>query len=138
MIIAYAEADDSLEDYHLHANLLSKRVKKLYKKRHEVAHFLTVGRGEPGKSPVLIRPFFTWSKFLSNERAELNSKQLSEKAQKFRELSHRIQRYVQHVGALRKLPLEYYVQAGDFASQPLGPKDLILPTLAPPPSPSEE
>ena len=130
MIVAYSRADESLRDDYLpHALALGSKVRKYYKKRHEVAHFYPVGRGCAKTVDMFIRPYFTEARFLLNKGPELSAGQLKVRAIKFKELAELVERHTQHVGALRGLPLEHYVQAGDRAFPPLCPAD--LPAAAP-------
>jgi len=125
MMCAYVAADTSLRDSYLpHIKSLSSRVFKMYKKRHELAHFMIVGReGKNGKR-TLIRPFFTVDAYSQKKGSELDAEQIAERAHNFEALAQRIKRHVQHVGALKKLPPKHYVQAGDKAFPPLGEEDL--------------
>ena len=73
MIVAYSRADESLRDDYLpHALALGSKVRKYYKKRHEVAHFYPVGRGCAKTVDMFIRPYFTEARFLLDQgtRAE--------------------------------------------------------------------
>ena len=137
MVMAFIEADSSLNvEYLPHFSTLRTRILKLYKKRHEVAHFTVVARAKDSGFKSFIRPFFKWSDFILNKGPELDAQQLMERAQSFNALYMKIQKHIQHVGALRKLPLEYYARAGDISFPPLGPEDLNLlsPQLPQPPS----
>ena len=131
LIRAYVEADTALTDYAPHLISLLSRIMKLYKKRHQVAHFVIVSRFEAidPNQPVLkgfygIRPFFTWDGFTKQQGTELSAEQIEKRGEAFRELSKRLRRHVQHVGQLRKLPAEYFAQAGDLAYPPLTEADL--------------
>jgi hypothetical protein len=62
---------------------VSARLRKLYKKRHEVAHFSTDFRtiaAQPG-----IRPFFSWNKDDQGRAKFLSLKEMQERAAKFGE-----------------------------------------------------
>jgi hypothetical protein len=124
MMCAYVAADNSLKDYLPHIKALKARVIKFYKKRHEVAHFMVVHRMNKGQVNTFIRPYFTEDNFQNKKGTELDSDQVYERAVKFDELVATIKRHIQHVGALRNLPPEAYVQAGDKAFPPLGKGDL--------------
>lgn len=125
LINGYVEADIELRDDYLpHLKSLTSRITKLYKKRHEAAHFKIIAHVEKEVVSYTIRPYFTWSTFISNECPELNAQQLNERAEKFHELTWRVVRHIQHIGAQRNLPAEFYAQAGDIIFPPLGPEDL--------------
>lgn len=62
----------------------SRRLRKLYKRRHSVAHFSVVGDIENATS---ISPFFTWNKHLRNEVKSLTKKQIFDKSVAFSEAS---------------------------------------------------
>ena len=138
MLVAYVTADLSIRDRYLpHVKALNTQVFKLYKKRHEVAHFMVVGRQrKTGRVQPIIRPFFTVDVFQQQRGTELDLDQVTQRVGKIGDLSELIRSHVQHVGALRKLPLEYYVRAGDRAFPPLGREDLTPEGLQPPPPPS--
>ena len=139
MMGAYAEADGSLRQSYLpHFQPLRARIMKLYKKRHEIAHFTLVGRGDMEHPKILVKPFFTWSNFIAKKGPELNAAQIVERELKFSAIIPRIKRHIQHIGAMRALPLEHYVQAGDQAFPPLGPADLIQLAHEQPPQSSPE
>lgn len=124
MLNAFIEADETIStDYLRHFKPLRTKIVKLYRKRHEVAHFSIVGRNRSSGFTLAIRPFFTWNDFIREKGAELNAAQLSERAKKFSGLADRIRHHIQHVGALRRLPPEFYVQAGDIAYPPLDVSD---------------
>ena len=138
MMCAYVAADISIkEDYFPHIKALSTQVFKLYKKRHEVAHFMVVSRNRKAGPTVMIRPFFTVNAWNAQSGSELDVAQITERTQRFGQLVQCVKRHVQHVGALRKLPPEYYVQAGDIAFPPLE-KAFLSPVSPAPPLPASE
>lgn len=106
---------------------------KLYKKRHQVAHFMIVMHAEKQPFYPTIRPFFTMDAFKRQAGMELTTAQIEERARSFQDLAERIRRHVQHVGTALKLPLEYFVQAGDLAHPPLTKADLPPAASQPPP-----
>jgi len=124
MITAYVEADPALADYAPHAKSVVSRVFKLYKKRHEIAHSLIAKEKTEDGSICALRPFVTMYGFSQKRLIALSVAQIEERMRKFNELAERLRRHVQHVGALRGLPAEYYARAGEIAFPPLGPEDL--------------
>jgi hypothetical protein len=60
---------------------LSAKLRKLYKKRHEVAHFSVV----PDAEWAAISPYFTWNKAANNSAKWLTIAQIKERYDKFEE-----------------------------------------------------
>lgn len=137
IIGAYVAADSPIrDDYLSHYKSLSSRIFKLYKKRHEVAHFMVVRRDTKTGLQVAIQPFFSASTYAQKNGTELSVSQIAERLELFKKLHTRLRHHVQHVGSLRKLPLEYYVLDGDIAFPPLRRGDLSPEESLPPPAPS--
>jgi hypothetical protein len=61
---------------------LSARLRKLYKKRHEVAHFTIKEKLDPQNASA-ISPFFSWNKELRSTAKFLTAAQIRERADKF-------------------------------------------------------
>lgn len=118
MIRATISADHTISsDYSAHFHTLQSKLTKSYRKRHEVAHFVLIGRGSTN-SPVqshAIRPFFNWNDFTNNVGPELNLKQIQERRKSFFDLSERISQHRQFVGKIKKLPADYFARPGDIA-----------------------
>lgn len=78
---AAIEHDDTMlaEDKALWPHL-SARLRKLYRKRHEVAHFSVIGDIE---NATHIAPYFTWNKFNHNAVKSLSIQQIFERSLKF-------------------------------------------------------
>jgi hypothetical protein len=125
MMTAYVAADTSIKDDYLpHIKLLFKQVRELYKKRHQVAHFMVVGRQvDTGPIHHVLKPFFTVDAFQQRRGTELTLEQIVQRVGKIGDLCDLVRRHIQHVGALRKLPVEHYVRAGDRAFPPLRSED---------------
>ena len=60
---------------------LSAKLRKLYKKRHEVAHFSLLS--EDMRDGERILPYFTWNKHARNSTKHLTLAQLAERSAKF-------------------------------------------------------
>lgn len=72
---------------------MSAKLRKSYKKRHEVAHF-TLGFDDIAKdgfNKPLIMPYFTWEKWLSRNAPTLDRSQVEERLQKFTEIEAAVQ-----------------------------------------------
>lgn len=134
MIRAFVAAHPKLENAYLpHVTALCARVMKLYKKRHDVAHFMLVVHAEKEPHYAVIRPFFTMDSFTKQRGAELTVTQIQDRVTSFIEMRTRLIRHIQHVGAVLGLPPEYYVQAGDLAHPSLTTADLPPAEQKPPP-----
>lgn len=73
---------------------LAARMAKLYKKRHEVAHFTLANDG------VSIAPFMTWNAAISGSQKYLQHSQVAERAVKFYELAEAMRWFTNHVTAM--------------------------------------
>jgi hypothetical protein len=113
---ATIENDNSLseEDKELWA-CLSDRLRKLYKKRHEVAHFSVIGDVPNATS---IAPFFTWNKHNRNAIKSLTITQIFERSGKFSEAANAMSWFVNLVQRAKFPP--------PIRPQPLAEPDLIV------------
>jgi hypothetical protein len=71
---------------------LSARLRKLYKKRHEVAHFSVPGPDVA--HATAIAPFFTWNKHLRDTVKSLSIDQIAERSGKFMEAANAMSWFV--------------------------------------------
>ena len=127
MIKASVAADaDIPEAYEVLFNALHKKLIKSYRKRHEIAHFMFVGRDCKDGSEYFLRPFFRWEAFEKNKGVELNEKQIMERRDSFIRLIERVMQHRQNIGKLKGLSAEFYAQAGDPAFP-----DLLTPSADP-------
>lgn len=127
MIRASVGADTDLCDsYGGHFNSLHNKVMKSYKKRHEIAHFMPVGRAKDNATIFGIKPFFTWATF-ENEtgKSELYLTQINDRRDGFYQLVDRVQQHVQHVAGKKGLPAGYFARAGDPVHPDLDSDDPI-------------
>jgi len=115
MIVATASADPVTSPvYAKHCVALRNKIMKSYKKRHQVAHFALVWRDEGAGAQIKVRPFFRHAEFLENSGpAELSRLDIEQKRASFGRLADRVHMHAQHVGELKRLPIEYYARAGD-------------------------
>lgn len=122
MIMASVKAIDGLRDaYPPHFKSLRKKTLALYRKRHEIAHFVLIGRKDGDALQHRIKPFFTWAAFQNDTgRAELDIKQIRERKAAFFALAERFVHHRQHVGAALGLKPDLYAQAGMMAYPSLG------------------
>lgn len=117
MIMASVQAIAGLENaYPPHFKSLRKKTLALYRKRHEIAHFVLIGRKDGDALQHRIKPFFTWAAFQNDTgRAELDIKQIRERRAAFLALAERFVHHRQHVGASLGLRPDLYAQAGMIA-----------------------
>jgi hypothetical protein len=86
---------------------LSARLRKLYKRRHEVAHF-SVDYGTMIDKPG-IRPFFSWNKHAKDEAKFLSLKEMQELSDRFTEASTAIH-WFNNVAQRKRLPPQFQPQ----------------------------
>jgi hypothetical protein len=83
---------------------LSRRLRKLYKRRHAVAHFSIVD-----ESYQAISPFFTWNKQAKKTAKTLTIGQISERSRQFSEASAAVSWFGGHMQS-RKLQIPVHPQ----------------------------
>lgn len=111
MIAASFVADPAIDDEHQKVCIaLCTKIKKSYRKRHEVAHFVLVGRGGTNIPQThAIRPFFNWNDFTQNTgKSELNLQQIEDRKLSFFRLSGRIRKFVSDTGFVKGLNPDTY------------------------------
>jgi hypothetical protein len=114
---------------------LSARIRKFYRKRHEVAHFSFVFEGTPR-----ISPFFTWGKEHSKQVKYLSAAQISERALKFTSLSQAVGWFTNRAIERRGLklgPRSQVVEAARLIPHIRALAARTLEARAPPPRSSE-
>jgi len=98
---------EQLEDFPSAWVTLKNKISRSARQRHEVAHFLGVGRRTDNNDFSGIKPFFTRHNFMNNEgRGELSARQIADRARGFFDLSSRVRRHAGYVSRVRGLPLE--------------------------------
>lgn len=93
------------EDEKLIWTNLSARLRKNYKKRHEVAHF-TTGTPEDMAEGAGIFPYFTWNKHHTSNTKLLTQPQILERSLKFSALSNCVT-WFSRTAAHRKQPAKF-------------------------------
>lgn len=81
---------------------LSARISKLYKKRHELAHFGLGGSGPDETAKPEIVPFQTFDTFVSGTGRHLNREQIIERGEKFLELCGPLMWFITRAAHRRK------------------------------------
>lgn len=118
MIHATVIADPRTVDYQPHYNALRNKLKRLYKKRHEVAHYTLAGSvpSDPAGGPVILHllPFFTVASMMTGTgRAPLRVPDIHERTRSFTRAAARVRNHANYIHLTRGRPVKGLQLEGD-------------------------